>query len=69
LASLRESVNEDKSGLEAELQIHQNQIRDLKEKTKMQLEQINSLLMEKVTLQGESIGQREKLLARERDMG
>jgi len=33
----------------------------------MQMEQINSLLMEKVTLQSEGINQREKMLDRERD--
>lgn len=35
----------------------------------MQLEQINGLLLEKVNLQSEGIGHREKLLQRERDLG
>jgi protein HOOK3 len=35
----------------------------------MQLEQINELLMEKVNLQSEGIGHREKMLQRERDFG
>ncbi|KAG8932676.1 hypothetical protein FRC02_000779 [Tulasnella sp. 418] len=69
LASLRESVNEDKAGLEADITKLQEQLRELKDKNKMQLEQINGLLMEKVTLQGESIGQREKMLERERIFG
>ncbi|KAI0057107.1 HOOK-domain-containing protein [Artomyces pyxidatus] len=69
LASLRESVNEDKTGLEAEVQRLTQQIKDLGEKNKMQLEQINGLLLEKVNLQSDSIGQREKMIQRERDFG
>ncbi|KAA1478772.1 HOOK-domain-containing protein [Dentipellis sp. KUC8613] len=69
LASLRESVNEDKSGLEAEAQRLTDQIKELNDKNKMQLEQINGLLFEKVNLQSEGIGQREKMLQRERDIG
>ncbi|KAI0048241.1 HOOK-domain-containing protein [Auriscalpium vulgare] len=69
LATLRESVNEDKTGLEAEVQRLLGQIKELGEKNKMQLEQINGLLLEKVNLQSDSIGQREKMLQRERDFG
>jgi len=35
----------------------------------MQLEQVNALLLEKVNLQSEGIGHREKMLQRERDFG
>jgi protein HOOK3 len=66
LASLRESVNEDKSGLETEVKKLQGQIQDLKERNKLQLEQVNTLLMEKVSLQSDSMTQREKMLERER---
>lgn len=45
------------------------QLAELGEKNKMQLEQINGLLLEKVNLQSDSIGQREKMLQRERDFG
>ncbi|KAG9025244.1 hypothetical protein FRB95_010384 [Tulasnella sp. JGI-2019a] len=69
LASLRESVNEDKASLESEVIALQGQIRDLQDKNRMQLEQINSLLMEKVDLQSESIGHREKMLEREKTFG
>jgi protein HOOK3 len=69
LATLRESVNEDKAGLEAETSRLEKQIKELSEKNRMQLEQINGLLMEKVNLQTEGIGQREKMLQRERDIG
>lgn len=67
LATLRESVNEDKTGLESEVKKLQDQIRDLKEKNKMQLEQVNKLLMEKVSLQSDGMTQREKMLERERN--
>ena len=67
LATLRESVNEDKAALESEVQQLHSQIRDLSDKNKMQLEQINGLLLEKITLQSDGIGQREKMLERERN--
>ena len=67
LASLRESVNEDKAEIEADLKKIKNQLKDANDKNKMQLEQINVLLLEKVNLQGDSIDVREKMLARERD--
>ncbi|KAG8903382.1 hypothetical protein FRB99_003374 [Tulasnella sp. 403] len=69
LASLRESVNEEKAGLEVDIDRLNKQILDLKDKNKMQLEQINTLLLEKVSLQTESIGQREKMLLREQALG
>jgi len=69
LASLRESVNEDKVGLEADLERVKKQNRELAEKNRMQLEQVNVLLLEKVNLQSEGIGHRERMLQRERDFG
>jgi protein HOOK3 len=69
LASLRESVNDDKVALEGEVARLQQQLREAVDKNKMQLEQINSLLLEKVNLQSEGIGQRERMLQRERDFG
>ena len=44
-------------------------IRELSEKNKMQLEQINGLLLEKVNLQSEGIDQRDRMLQRERAIG
>lgn len=67
LSTLRESVNEDKAGLESDMTKLQNQMKELSDKNKMQLEQINGLLLEKITLQSEGIGQRERLLERERN--
>ncbi|KAI0075470.1 HOOK-domain-containing protein [Panus rudis PR-1116 ss-1] len=69
LATLRESVNEDKAGLESEVKKLHDQIKELSDKNKMQLEQINSLLLEKVNLQSEGIDQRDRMLQRERDIG
>ena len=69
LATLRESVNEDKAGLEAEVQRLIDQIKELGDKNKMQLEQINALLLEKVNLQSEGLDQRDRMLQRERDIG
>ena len=69
LASLRESVNDDKVALEEDVARLQQQVKEAAEKNKMQLEQINGLLLEKVNLQSEGIGQREKMLQRERDFG
>lgn len=68
LASLRESVNEDKAEIEADLKKIKNQLREANDKNKMQLEQINILLLEKVNLQGDGIDVRERMLTRERDL-
>jgi len=69
LASLRESVNEDKSGLELEVAHLKKQNKEFADKNRMQLEQVNALLLEKVNLQSEGINQRERMLMRERDFG
>ena len=69
LKTLRESVNEDKVELEAEVERLRNQVKELSDKNKMQLEQINGLLLEKVNLQSEGIDQRDRMLQRERAIG
>jgi protein HOOK3 len=69
LATLRESVDQDKTSLEQDTERLRNQIKDLNDKNRMQLEQVNALLLEKVSLQSDGIGQREKMLQRERDFG
>ena len=69
LKTLRESVNEDKVELEAEVERLRKQIKELSDKNKMQLEQINGLLLEKVNLQSEGIDQRDRMLQRERAIG
>ncbi|GBE82526.1 predicted protein [Sparassis crispa] len=69
LANLRESVNEDKAGLQTEVERLLSQVKELSDKNKMQLEQINGLLLEKVGLQSEGIDQRDRMLQRERAIG
>lgn len=69
LATLRESVNEDKASLEEDLERIKKQNKELSDKNRMQLEQVNALLLEKVNLQSDGIGQRERMLQRERDFG
>jgi hypothetical protein len=69
LSTLRESVNEDKVGLEADVERLVRQNKELGDKNRMQLEQVNALLLEKVNMQTEGIGHREKMLQRERDFG
>lgn len=69
LANLRDSVNEDKASLEADVERLNKKNKELSEKNRMQLEHINGLLLEKVNMQTEGIGHREKLLQRERDLG
>ena len=69
LKTLRESVNEDKAELEAEVDRLRTQVKELSDKNKMQLEQINGLLLEKVNLQSEGIDQRDRMLQRERAIG
>ncbi|KAF8894385.1 HOOK protein-domain-containing protein [Infundibulicybe gibba] len=69
LATLRDSVGEDKAALEAEVEKLKKHNRELSDKNRMQLEQVNALLLEKVSLQSEGIGHRERMLQRERDFG
>ena len=58
LALLRESANENKATLEAETECLRKQNEDLAEKNHMQLEHVNVLLLDKVNLRTEEIGQR-----------
>ncbi|EPT01820.1 hypothetical protein FOMPIDRAFT_146747 [Fomitopsis schrenkii] len=69
LATLRESVNEDKAEMESEIKELRDQIKELSDKNRMQLEQVNGLLLEKVSLQSEGIDQRDRMLQRERAIG
>lgn len=54
--------------MEADLKKIKNQLREATDRNRMQLEQINILLLEKVGLQGDGIDVRERMLARERDL-
>ena len=55
--------------LEREIKELRDQIKELSDKNRMQLEQINGLLLEKVNLQSEGIDQRDRMLQRERAIG
>ena len=58
LALLRESANENKAMLKAETECSRKQNEDLAKKNRMQLEHVNVLLLDKVNLRTEEIGQR-----------
>lgn len=67
LADVRASVEGNNAELRSDMEKLRQQVKDLSDKNKMQLEQINGLLMEKVSMQSEGIGQRERMLERERN--
>ncbi|KAK4697173.1 autophagy-related protein 11, partial [Phenoliferia sp. Uapishka_3] len=69
LKSLRASVSLEKEALTKEVEKLRSATQAADDKAKMQMSQINSLLMEKVSLQSDGIGQREKMLQRECDVG
>jgi protein HOOK3 len=62
-------LNQDKVALEDELSSLREQLATLSDKNNMHLEQVNSLLMEKVSMQSDGLGQRERMIERERELG
>lgn len=64
LAKLRSSVATEKEGLEAELKATRDEALKLKEIASMQLSQINTLLLDKVNLQGDALNLRSQSLNR-----
>ncbi|BGP29212.1 hypothetical protein JCM10296v2_000950 [Rhodotorula toruloides] len=69
LHSLRASVSSEKSALEAEVDKLKKTVWDMEEKSRVHAAEVNALLMEKIELQGEGIGRRERELQREREYG
>ncbi|KAN0062801.1 hypothetical protein ACQY0O_004621 [Thecaphora frezii] len=69
LHSLRASVEVEKSELASHIKRLQTELKSAQEQNQMSMAQVNSLLMEKVDLQSEGIGQREEALKRERALG
>ncbi|GAA5984793.1 hypothetical protein JCM11641_002742 [Rhodosporidiobolus odoratus] len=67
LQQLRASVSVERNALDGEVTRLKQTLRDFEEKAKVQAEQVNKLLMEKIAMQSDSIGQREKELERERE--
>ncbi|GEM12012.1 hypothetical protein Rt10032_c18g6029 [Rhodotorula toruloides] len=69
LSSLRASVSSETSALEAEVDKLNKAVRDMEEKSRAHVAEVNRLLMEKIELQGDGIGRRERELQREREYG
>ncbi|CBQ69959.1 related to Hook protein [Sporisorium reilianum SRZ2] len=69
LHSLRASIDADKDELEANVKKLKAELASVNEQNRMYMAQVNALLMEKVDLQAEGIGQRDEALKRERTLG
>ncbi|KAJ1021627.1 hypothetical protein NDA16_003764 [Ustilago loliicola] len=69
LHSLRASMEGDKDELEANVKKLKTELASVSEQNRMYMAQVNALLMEKVDLQAEGIGQRDEALKRERTLG
>ncbi|KAI8456624.1 HOOK protein-domain-containing protein [Phakopsora pachyrhizi] len=68
LSSLRESVSTEKIALVNDLNRLKEEQTNLRDQLSMKTEQIQSLLLEKINFQSDSIEQREKMLVREREL-
>ena len=68
LASLRASVSQENQGLTLETRQLKEQLVAAAETSRAQDRTINQLLLDKIDLQSDSIGQRERMLERERHM-
>ncbi|KAG0140160.1 hypothetical protein CROQUDRAFT_665557 [Cronartium quercuum f. sp. fusiforme G11] len=68
LSSLRESVSTEKIGLMNEVERLKNEQNSLRDQMKMKTDQIQSLLLEKINLQSDSIDTRQQMLSREREL-
>lgn len=69
LKLLRESVSTEKIALKEELNRLKTSLQAAEDSMQMQLSQVNTLLMEKVSLQSDGIDQRDKMLEKEKDLG
>lgn len=69
LHSLRASMDADKDELEAHVKKLKAELASVSEQNRMYMAQVNALLLEKVDLQAEGIGQRDEALKRERTLG
>ena len=68
LAGLRASVSQEKESLVQETRQLKEQLAAIAETSRAQDRTINQLLLDKIELQSDSIGQRERMLERERDV-
>lgn len=68
VADLRSSISKESEAISAENSTLKKQISSLNESALQQTLQINKLLLDKIDLQTDGIGQRERMLERERDL-
>lgn len=69
LSSLRDSVSTEKVVLTNEIDRLKKEQGNLRDQIAMKTEQVQSLLLEKINLQSDSIDQRERMLIREKELG
>lgn len=69
LRTLRASVEVEKQDLDKTVTRLREELKTAEDRNTMFMQQVNSLLMEKVDLQSEGITQREEALRRERNLG
>ncbi|SCZ96335.1 BZ3500_MvSof-1268-A1-R1_Chr8-2g10125 [Microbotryum saponariae] len=67
LKSLRASVATEKEALTAEVERLKTSLRDAEDKVQMQMSQVNTLLMDKVSMQNDGISQRKQMLEQEKE--
>lgn len=67
LAEVRKIVSAEQGGLESELDRLREELKKAQQTASMQMSQINSLLLDKVDLQGQGIAQRDAMLQRQSD--
>lgn len=68
LHALRASVSSEKTTLEAQVDRLRSALREAEDKARLQLEQVNRLLSEKVDLQGDGLAVRDRAIEREEEL-
>lgn len=69
LRQLRTSVDQEKAELHEQNARLRSELSESQDRNDMLVKQVNGLLMDKIDLQSQSIGQREEALKRERNLG
>lgn len=64
LHALRASVSSEKTNLEAQVDQLRRSLREAEDKARLQLEQVNRLLSDKVDLQGDGLAVRDRAIER-----
>lgn len=68
LHALRASVSSEKTTLEAQVDQLRRALREAEEQARLQLEQVNRLLSDKVDLQGDGLAVRDRAIEREEEL-